>query len=422
MKSYAPGFVLVAIVLAIDLYTFKGLRLLTQSLHHRLRLLIHVGYWSVTAGAIAATIWLTANITEVQDARDYQTFFTLAGLVMLVVAPKLIFVAFHGADDLYYLLSQLRKPKADPDADVENGKGVVTRAKFLTQVGLGMAALPFTGMVYGMLEGRFDFRVTKNTASFPNLPQPFSGLRIVQISDAHLGSFYRNFKAVEQAFEMVQELRPDILVFSGDMVNNYGDEVDGWEPYFTKLEARYGKYAILGNHDYGDYVAWPSLEAKTANLQYLKRKIKSMGFNLLLNSNDRIEIDGASIGIIGVENWGHGRFSKYGDLEKAMRGMDEPFKLLLSHDPTHWEEQVMGKTDIDLTLSGHTHGMQFGIEVPGIKWSPAQYRYPRWGGLYREGAQHLYVNRGFGYIGFPGRVGISPEITLLELRKGPVSA
>lgn len=415
MNSIAPGLAVIVFILVLDLYTYKGVRLLTTSFRNKvLRSIIHVGYWLVTAAAISAVIWLAANLRDVQDSRDYRTFFTLAGLVLLVVAPKLIFIAFHLADDLFYLLKRLFRKATLSKSEKTNG---ISRAKFLTQIGLGLAAIPFIGMIYGMLQGRFNFRVVNEMVSAPNLPPAFSGLRIVQISDAHLGSFYHNYAAVEPFFKMVNDLRPDLIVFTGDIVNNYADEIDGWEPHFSGLKARYGKFAILGNHDYGDYVAWPSEQAKAENLQYLIDKVEETGFKMLLNENATIRVENDEISLIGVENWGLGSFSKYGDLNKAMRGAIQPFKILLSHDPSHWEGQVLHQTDIDLTLCGHTHGMQFGIEVPGIKWSPAQYRYPRWGGLYREGSQQLYVNRGFGYIGFPGRVGISPEITLIELER-----
>ncbi len=405
----------IAFILVLDLYTFKGLRLLTSRLSNQwLRQFILIGYWIVTAGSVAAVLWLSAYFTEVQDTRDYQTFFTLAGLILLMVVPKLIFICFHLTDDIFYLFSKLFKSSKSKEPETETGNRI-TRSKFITQVGLGLAAIPFTGMIYGMLQGRFDFRVVRQKISFSNLPPAFSGLRIVQISDSHFGSFFHNYAAVEKGFEMINELRPDLILFTGDIVNNYADEIDGWEPYLSGLTAKYGKYAVLGNHDYGDYVAWPTAEAKEDNLRYLINKMNESGFRMLLNENQVISVGSDEISLIGTENWGHGSFSKYGDLNKAMTGVKQPFKILLSHDPSHWDDQVLQKTDIDLTLSGHTHGMQFGIEVPGIKWSPAQYRYPRWGGLYTEGKQHLYVNRGFGYIGFPGRVGISPEITLIEL-------
>ncbi len=256
--------------------------------------------------------------------------------------------------------------------------------------------------------------------SFANLPAWADGLRIVHISDIHIGSFFNNHDAVQRGIDMVNELKPDLILFTGDMVNNYADELVGWEDTLSKLNARLGKFSILGNHDYGDYVTWPNAEVRAENIEKLKQYHKKIGFRLLLNEkvNFGAEND-ESIEILGVENWGLGGFSQYGKLSEAMKDSDEKkFQILLSHDPSHWDAEVMGKTSIEITLSGHTHGMQFGVEIPGIiKWSPVKYRYPRWGGLYTVGKQHLYVNRGFGYIGFPGRVGMPPEITFFELQK-----
>lgn len=414
MKSVTPGLIVILFILAIDLYTFKGLRLVTRSLKNNLlKNGIHFLYWTLSLGTIGGVIWLAYNLTSLHDTRDYRTFFTIAGLVLLMIVPKLIFIIFHFIEDL---LSGLARTFKKESFSPTSGRKM-SRSTFLTRLGLGLAAIPFLGMIYGMIQGRFDFRVVHKQLSFPNLPEGFSGMKIVQISDAHLGSFFRNFDAVKEAFEMINALEPDLILFTGDMVNNYADEMEGWEPYFSNLKATFGKFAVLGNHDYGDYVTWASSEEKQANLNFLISTMENCGFRVLLNSHEKITRGHDVIDIIGVENWGHGEFSKYGNLEMAKHGTNAPFKVLMSHDPSHWDEQVRNYTDIDLTLSGHTHGMQFGIEVPGIKWSPAQYRYPRWGGLYKEGKQFLYVNRGIGYIGFPGRVGISPEITLLELQK-----
>ncbi len=414
MKSVAPGLIIILFILAVDLYTFKGLLLITRGMgNDLLRKSIHVFYWLSSAATIAAVMWLTRHILSIHESRDYQTFFTIAGLVLLMLVPKLVFIVFHFVEDL---ISGLTVLFGSPNSSFEPTSGrKISRSRFLTQLGLGVAAIPFLGMIYGMIQGRFDFRVVSKKLNFPNLPAAFSGLKIVQISDTHLGSFYGNHERVKEAFEMINRLEPDLILLTGDCVNNYADEFDGWEPYFTGLKARHGKYVVLGNHDYGDYIPWTSDSAKKTNLQQLINTLEKCGFNVLLNQHKKISIDNEFIDLIGVENWGKGEFSKYGDLEKAMNGSTAPFKMLMSHDPSHWDAQVRKLTNIDLTFSGHTHGMQFGIEVPGIKWSPAQYRYPRWGGLYKEEKQYLYVNRGLGYIGFPGRVGISPEITLLEL-------
>jgi len=215
---------------------------------------------------------------------------------------------------------------------------------------------------------------------------------------------------------LINEQEPDLIFFTGDLVNNFAEETEDWAPVLKKMNAKMGKYSILGNHDYGDYSEWPSPEAKEKNLEEIKAFHKKMGFQLMLNENKSLKVNDEEIALIGVENWGKPPFPQHGDLDKAMEGVNpDSFKLLMSHDPSHWDAKVLGKTDINLTFSGHTHGMQFGIERIGIKWSPIQYRYPRWGGLYKESKQFLYVNRGFGYIGFPGRIGMPPEITVVEL-------
>lgn len=252
---------------------------------------------------------------------------------------------------------------------------------------------------------------------FPNLPPAFKGLKIVQISDIHSGSF-DNHEKVAKGVDLVLKEKPDVIFFTGDLVNNRSDEMFPYQELFSKIKAPMGVYAILGNHDYGDYVEWPSPEAKAKNLQLLKDIEARMGWQMLNNANTVLEKDGQQIALIGVENWSAKlHFPKYGDLEKAYQGTAHfPFKILLSHDPSHWDAQVRPEyPDIDLMLAGHTHGMQFGVEIPGLKWSPIQYAYPEWAGLYKKGSQYLYVNRGYGFLGYPGRVGILPEITVIEL-------
>jgi hypothetical protein len=269
-----------------------------------------------------------------------------------------------------------------------------------------------------MAKGRFNFRITNEKLSFPNLPEAFNGFKVVHISDIHIGSFLGHENQVKKAIELVNEQNPDIILFTGDLVNNFAEELSGWIPILSDLRAKYGKFSILGNHDYGDYFEWPNKAEKEQNLTNLKQAHKELGFKLLLNESMQIELNNSKIGLIGVENWGLPPFPQYGNLKVAMNGSSElPFNILMSHDPSHWDAEVIDKTNIDLTLSGHTHGMQFGIEIGNVKWSPVKYKYPRWGGLYKENKQYLYVNRGFGYIGFPGRVGMPPEITVIELKR-----
>jgi hypothetical protein len=294
----------------------------------------------------------------------------------------------------------------------------ISRKSFLTQTGVALSGATFLSFLYGVTWGKYAFRTERVSIPMKGLPRGLDGLRIVQISDAHLGSFADTPRPVLEALEGINALEPDLILFTGDLVNTHADEADAWIPAFKALQAPLGKYSIMGNHDYADYGPFEDWE-REASRERLKEIHAEMGFKLMLNEHDRIERNGAELVLLGVENWGSG-FRKNGDLVKAMQGSgcDDLPTVLMSHDPTHWEEKVMdGKAPVELTLSGHTHGMQFGIEIPwlGVKWSPSKWRYPRWAGLYREGEQYLHVNRGFGVLGFHGRVGMPPEITVLEL-------
>jgi len=293
------------------------------------------------------------------------------------------------------------------------------RRRFLSLIALGIAALPFGALLYGMVKGKYNFKVLKYSLEFDDLPEGFDGYQITQISDVHSGSF-DNREKIEYAINLINQQKSDVLFFTGDMVNNKSEEMKPWADLFSKLEAKDGKFSILGNHDYGDYVDWPSEEEKEQNLKDLKNLQKEIGFDLILNDSRYLEKNGDKIALIGVENWGRGGFKKAGDLKKAAYeiGADD-FKILLSHDPSHWEDVVINDDlHYHLTLSGHTHGMQFGIEIPGwIKWSPVKWRYKYWAGIYEEMGQMINVNRGFGFLGYPGRVGIWPEITVITLKK-----
>lgn len=294
-----------------------------------------------------------------------------------------------------------------------------SRRKFISGIALGLAAVPFGALLYGMYKGKHNFQVLKYELEFDDLPEAFHGYRITQISDIHSGSF-SNTSKVAYGVDLVNAQQGDIIVFTGDLVNNVAAEMEPWKAIFSRLEARDGKFSVLGNHDYGDYISWESEAAKAKNLEDLKAIQREMGFDLILNSHRYLEKDGQRIALLGVENWGRGQFKKAGDLEKAKAGIGtNDFKILLSHDPSHWEDVVLHNDyHFHLTLSGHTHGMQFGVEIPGfIKWSPAQWRYTYWAGIYKELGQYINVNRGFGFIGYPGRVGIWPEISVITLKK-----
>lgn len=282
-------------------------------------------------------------------------------------------------------------------------------------LGWVLAALLFLGILIGIFYGRWNWKIHRVALSFPHFPDELDSLKIVQISDIHVGSFFDNHGKVNKAIDMLNALKADYVFFTGDLVNNTASEMDGWEPIFQRIEAKKGKFSILGNHDYGDYVRWEQDALKTENLERLIAKHREIGFTPLLNESVQLE---KGIWLLGVENWGKAPFRQSGKLRYTLNGVpDTALKILLSHDPSHFDMQVV-ETDIDLTLSGHTHGMQFGIERFGIKWSPVSLRYKKWAGLYKEGKQYLYVNRGFGYLGFPGRVGIYPEITEITITKG----
>lgn len=280
-----------------------------------------------------------------------------------------------------------------------------------------VAAIPFFSLLYGMIGGRHNYKVHRITLPFTDLPEAFDGFTITQLSDIHSGSFTSK-KGVEKGISLVNAQNSDLLLFTGDLVNNLASEMDPWIESFAKLKAKVGKYSVLGNHDYGSYSKWPSKKDEADNLARLKEVHKEIGFKLLLNQSVQIEKDSEKIALIGVENWGKGGFQKYGDLTKATANVDDnEFKILMSHDPSHWEAKTLEhEKHINLALAGHTHGMQFGIELFGFKWSPVKYVYEQWAGLYKRGEKYLYVNRGFGFIGFKGRVGIWPEITVITLK------
>lgn len=292
------------------------------------------------------------------------------------------------------------------------------RRKFVSTIALGLAAIPFGALLYGMYKGKYNFQVLTYELEFDDLPEAFHGYRITHISDIHSGSF-DNRKKVAYGIDLINAQQSDVIFFTGDMVNNVASELEPWKTLFGRLKARDGKFSVLGNHDYGDYVDWDSEAAKAKNLEDLKAMQQEIGFELLLNSHRYLEKEGQRIALLGVENWGRGGFKKAGDLQKAKAGIrKEDFKILLSHDPSHWEDVVLQDEDhFHLTLSGHTHGMQFGVEIPGvIKWSPVKWRYTYWAGIYKELGQFINVNRGFGFLGYPGRVGIWPEISVIILK------
>lgn len=337
------------------------------------------------------------------------------GFLLTLLTFMLITVVFLFSEDIFRLIAGVYHKLSGNTKEFSFPQ----RRRFLSLIGMGIAAVPFGALLFGMYKGKYNFKVLKYTMEYDDLPTAFDGYQITQISDVHSGSF-DNRRKIEYAIDLVNQQKSDVLLFTGDMVNNKAEEMYPWKDLFAKLEAKDGKFSVLGNHDYGDYVDWETPEAKKANLEDLINLQKEIGFDLLLNEARFLTKGNDRIALIGVENWGKGGFKKAGDLQKAKSTADKnDFKILMSHDPSHWEEEVIPDDyHYHLTLSGHTHGMQFGIEIPGwFKWSPVKWRYKQWAGIYEEMGQFINVNRGFGFLGYPGRVGIWPEITVITLKK-----
>lgn len=345
--------------------------------------------------------------------KSYYNFTMLNGAYLLLYLPKFITIVVYS---LGYILSKAKELITfRKEQDKRRGKGI-SRAQFLGRLSLIVGAIPFASIMYNITNGRFKFSVHKTEVPCKKLPKKLDGLRIIQLSDFHLGNFNSHHEILEEVVEQINKLKADLIFITGDLVNNFHAETKGWEDLFLKLNAKHGKYAVLGNHDYGDYSEWKSPKLKQVNFQGIKQAYEDFGFELLLNANKTIEINGEVISLIGVENWGHPPFPRYGDLNMAMNGELSDFKILLSHDPDHWEAEILNETDIDLTLAGHTHGMQVGLKWKTREWSPAKWKYKHWGGLYQEDDQYLYVNRGLGFVGVPLRVGMPPEVTFLKLK------
>jgi predicted MPP superfamily phosphohydrolase len=384
---------IVALWLITDLYFFEAVQTLTANNF------ILYGYWFYDLLTGCGILYAILSRNAVRKIPHIIS--TLMALMLLSFIPKLCGVPLLLLEDITRLF-----------------RGFPPRSAWVSGAALILATVPFTGLLFGLTGGRHHYKVHKETLRFNDLPAAFDGFTITQISDVHSGSFTSE-KGVQKGLDLVNKQNSDILLFTGDLVNNTAAEMDRWIPAFKKLKAPFGKFSVLGNHDYGDYTRWNSPADKEANLNRLKQVHKEIGFRLLLDETVTIKKDGQSISLIGVENWGKGRFHKYGDLEKATANVPaDAFKILMSHDPSHWDAVThVHDKHIHLTLSGHTHGMQFGVELFGFKWSPVKYVYPQWAGLYQKNGKYLYVNRGFGFLGLKGRVGIWPEITMITLRK-----
>lgn len=402
------------VFLLIDLYAFQTIATATRSLQPLTRRIIHIAYWTITVLTVGNMMYLT-QFSPTESPRALR--FTLSALISIFFSAKLVMIFFTAADDIQRLVRWVASLFQKKEI-VSLGGEPITRSEFISKAAVITASVPAIAATYGIISGAHDYKIRPIKVVLPNLPDAFDGYKIAQISDLHTGSFY-NKRAVERGVDTILRQETDVVFFTGDMVNNTADEVLDYLKIYGKIQAKDGVYSIYGNHDYGLYANWIPEEDRHLLIHQVGKVHQELGWNLMRNEHTYLKRKDQKIGLIGVENWGTGGFPKIGDLDKARKGMeDTPVKLLLSHDPSHWDLQVRPKhEDIDITFSGHTHGMQFGIEIPGFRWSPVQYRYKQWAGLYTEGKQHLYVNRGFGFIGFPGRVGMPPEITVMELRK-----
>ncbi len=407
-------FTIVIFTFCIDLLVYSGLKFIFRSPKQK-KIATYV-HWSIPVMFFIYSIFYIAHISSIRpEYVMYRKFFNIFGLYMVIYFPKALFCVFVFFFHLLRLVKAICKKKATNfSCNITSKK---KRKPILLTIGTIVSTLLMFGLVYGIIYGRYDYKVEKHIIKHDQLPSSFDGLRVVQISDLHLGSFPSTKKLIK-AFLKINELQPDLIVLTGDLVNNSAVEAFPYIQQFRALKADYGKYAVLGNHDMGDYRKWYSEKHKYINLLRLDSAYQEMGFELLNNEHEYIKIGKDSIAIIGVKNWGLPPFKSYGDLDQAMKGVSKrDFKIFLSHDPTHWAEKILGKTNIQVTLSGHTHGMQMGINLPSLKWSPISLKYKHWNGLYKETGQFLYVNRGLGFLGYPGRLGMTPEITLLILKK-----
>ena len=393
-------------VLAIDLYAYQAFKTV-----FRYTATPWI-YWGITLAYIVLSVSISVLMSS--GKVDYKYLGVLMGASILLAVPKLVAIIPLLIEDITRLGQFLFRAVTTQPTTLQG------RRTFISQIALGLAAIPFIGIIDGIWKGRYRYRVISHTLEFEDLPDEFDGFTIAQISDIHSGSF-DNQEKVEYGVQMVNELGADAIMFTGDMVNNIATEAEPWIDTFKKLSGKNGVFSILGNHDYGDYWRFPSAQAKVDNLNRLKEIHAEMGMDLLLNESRYFERGNERLYLAGVENWGLPPFPQYGDLQTALNGIPEDaFTILLSHDPSHFDAEVKQHSKkVHLTLSGHTHGMQFGIEIPGwIKWSPVKFKYPKWAGLYPEpDGQVLHVNRGFGFLAFPGRVGMWPEITHITLRK-----
>jgi predicted MPP superfamily phosphohydrolase len=410
MRSRKFSLIILLIALLLDLYVFQAVKALSQSVSPRWKVTIYGLYWGLSVLSLLTFIILP--YIQLRAPRTHAYLFTI---VIGLYLSKLIAAVFLFIDDLRRVLQWAVNKAASRPAGEPAGEGI-SRSAFLSWMGLGLGTSLFSTLIYGF-SNKYNYKIHRVQLAYDNLPAGFKGMKIVQLSDIHSGSL-KNPELVNKGIDMVLAEKPDLILFTGDLVNDIATEMKDYKSLFARLRAPMGVYSTLGNHDYGDYYWWETAEIKKANLDHLKRIQADMGWRLLMNEHVALERGGDRIALIGIENWSaKARFPKYGKMRQAYEGTEKyPFKILMSHDPSHWDAEIRPQyPDVDLALAGHTHGMQWGIDLPGFKWSPVRFVYKQWAGLYEEGKQKLYINRGFGFIGYPGRFGVLPEITVIEL-------
>ncbi len=405
-----PRFIIPLLMIAIiDIYAFQVFKTLGKGWVQRA---IQIIYWMIP---LVIVFFMVAEASQVKLGLSRSVSISLVAILFVAYITKLAVVGMLFFGDTMVYLGNIFKSFSDKDISLRS----YTRPKFIKNLALIAGAIPFSTLLYGILRNAYRYSILRESVAIDNLPDDLVGLKIVQISDIHSGSFM--FKEpIRKAINLINKEAADLVFFTGDLVNEKASEMDNLMDVFDKIKAKRGVYSVLGNHDYGDYAPWKDNDEKLANFARLQEIHKELGWDLLMNENRVLDVNNAKLGIIGVENWSAKGFRTNGDLAKAYKGTEATdVKLLLSHDPSHWDAEVNKKyKDIDLTFSGHTHGFQFGIVIPGfMKWSPAKYMYKQWSGLYKEGKQHIYVNRGLGMLGYPGRIGMLPEITVIELKK-----
>ena len=394
--------IVTGILFALEFYVYQAFKTVTSNNYLR------IAYWVVTILVYIFFLYEVFNFKRTD--RDHHRVQLVASVFLIFLLPKLFIILFLLIDDFGRGINYILQSFGSTETHVPD------RRKFLSIIGLGSAAVLSGLFLDGIIFGKYRHTVRKVKLKISGLPNSFKGYKIIQISDVHSGSFFHPEK-LQKAIDLINEEQPDLVLFTGDMVNNYATEFEPFVPLFKTIKSKDGKFSILGNHDYGDYGEWTSAAEKAQNIPDLIALQKLAGFEMLRNEHRIIEKNGEKLYIVGVENWGEKPFPQYGDLDKATIGIPaEAAKILMSHDPTHFDAVVKNHpSNVQVTLSGHTHGMQFGLDLKNVRWSPVQYRYKKWADLYESSGKFLYVNRGFGVIGYPGRVGIDPEITLLEL-------